>query len=714
MTETNTGSVRQSEQKRLFVYNAGFLVNKRLRRILTLAGYNIHLGLPKKTDRIGVWGNSPTAGRGRAVAKKRGASLLHVEDPFLRSLFPGRAGEPPAGLLLDQSGIHFDPGRPSDLEQILATSPLDDTALLNRARDAIARIRASNLSKFNAFDPDLPPPPPGYVLVVDQTLNDASVRASNGNTALFREMLVFAQEENPGAKVIIKIHPETSAGFRAGHFSASDENDRIQILSDPISPWELMDGAIGVYTVSSHLGFEAILAGHKPRVFGQPFYAGWGLTRDEFPLGRRTRNLTRAQLFAAAMILYPTWYDPFRDQLCELETVLDNLEAEVDAWRQDRQGWIASGISLWKRKQVKAIFGQNSRLSFSETTTNTASQRQMAWASKVAGSYSGARVEDGFLRSSGLGAKLVAPWSLVLDDLGIYYDATRPSRLEALIEKRTQLRPDQRQRAERLISFIVSNELSKYNTGTPAPDMPTGNRILVVGQVENDASVKKGCGTLRTNHALLQAAREANRNAIVIYKPHPDVEAGLRPGAIDAIEADVILTDCDPATILPRVDAVWTMTSLLGFEALLRGLTVTTFGTPFYAGWGLTRDRGEIPARRTARPDLAGLVHAVLIDYPRYLDPVTGRICPVEVLVERIASGQMPKRGIGNNTLCKLDRHFSYCLSECDDSCNHSEQQGKEHDRCAVVVRQEGGGNRDDTGKQQPPGIGGDAGFGGQ
>ncbi len=103
---------------------------------------------------------------------------------------------------------------------------------------------------------------------------------------------------------------------------------------------------MGVYTVSSQLGFEAIFAGHKPRVFGQPFYAGWGLTEDRHPhaLTRRGRALTRAQLFAAAMILYPTWYDPYHDTLCELEDAIDHASTPRPApgARITRAGWPAA------------------------------------------------------------------------------------------------------------------------------------------------------------------------------------------------------------------------------------------------------------------------------------------------------------------------------------------------------------------------------------
>jgi len=589
----------KGDPTRLYVYNGGFLTQKRVRRILSLAGYDIRLGLPGPDDMVGVWGNSPTAHRGLRVAEKHEAPILRVEDAFLRSLHPGRSGEPPLGLLLDRSGVHFDAAPPSDLEQLLSTHPLDDTALLNRARGAMGRVRELGLSKYSAFDPDLAPPDPGYVLVVDQTQGDAAVTASGGDAARFREMLVMAQEENPGARVIIKTHPETQSGHRAGFFSDQDLSDRVSFLNDPISPWPLLEGAVGVYTLSSQLGFEAILAGHKPRVFGQPFYAGWGLTQDETALPHRQRNLTRAQLFAAAMILYPTWYDPYRDQLCELETMLDTLEARTRAWREDRQGWTASGMRVWKRRHLQQMFGQHQKLRFTSEPPAARQKPHMIWARHAGQTQDVTRIEAGFLRSRGLGAQLVPPLSLVTDDQGIYYDPTRPSRLEDFIARRETLRPDQSLRAERLVARIVSDGLSKYNLGQDTPDLPPGHRILVPGQVEDDASVRLGTSSTRTNLELLKETRRANPDAVLIYKPHPDVEAGLREGQIEADGlADIIIHNGDPATLLTQVQEVWTMTSLLGFEALLRGVQVTTLGAPFYAGWGLTTDLDSVPARR--------------------------------------------------------------------------------------------------------------------
>ena len=285
----------------------------------------------------------------------------------------------------------------------------------------------------------------------------------------------------------------------------------------------------------------------------------------------------------------------------------------------------------------------------------------MCWAGKITEDLAAAgavRVEDGFLRSRGLGAALTPPLSLALDDLGIYYDPNQPSRLEQLIEASVTLPDHARQRAAALLRAITKSNLSKYNLGGAAlpAGLPAGRRILVPGQVEDDASILLGTKEVRTNQELLEAARRANPAAVILYKPHPDVEAGLRQGHVSKPEtlADAVLTATDPIAALSGVDEVWTMTSTLGFEALLRGKSVTCLGQPFYSGWGLTDDRAMPIARRAARPDLIGLVHAVLIDYPRYFDPLTGRPCPPEIAVSRLAQGDLHPSTFTNRFLSKL------------------------------------------------------------
>ncbi|MDO5703956.1 MAG: capsular polysaccharide biosynthesis protein [Paracoccus sp. (in: a-proteobacteria)] len=638
--------------RRLFAFNGGFWTGPRLRRILQLAGWRLCFGLPGPGDHVAVWGASPRAWRGRAIAARRGAGVVTVEDAFLRSILPGRARGPvarrgPIGLLIDPSGLHFDQSRPSLIETLIPQA----APRRAEAAAALARLRAADLSKYNAHLPDTPAPAPDYVLIVDQTRGDASLRGAGRET--FLTMLTAARDEHPDARLVIRAHPETAAGLRPGHLTRDDLRPGDLFCDAPVSPWRLVENARAVYAVSSQLGYEALLAGHRPRLFGAPFYAGWGLSQDE--TARPRGQATRDDLFAASHLTAPVWYDPCRDRLTDFHGALDQIEAEAKAWRQDHAGHLAYGMRLWKRSAIAHAFGNGAGVRFARRPS---SRVTLAWANRADAVPQAIRVEDGFLRSRGLGAALVPPLSLVADDCGIYYDPTRESRLERIIAAGPP--PGGRERAARLIARLTAAGLTKYNlTGTaPALPPPDGRRrILVPGQVEDDASIRLGAGAERTNLALLQRVRAENPDAMVIFKPHPDVEAGLRPGTVAAADlarlADVIARNAAPSALLAEVEEVWTITSTLGFEALLRRLPVVTLGAPFYAGWGLSRDLGPVPERRRARPDLDALAHACLIAYPRYVDPVSALPCPPEVALDRLADAERSPSGRGLRWLAK-------------------------------------------------------------
>jgi capsular polysaccharide export protein len=76
------------------------------------------------------------------------------------------------------------------------------------------------------------------------------------------------------------------------------------------------------------------------------------------------------------------------------------------------------------------------------------------------------------------------------------------------------------------------------------------------------------------------------------------------------------------------------MTSLVGFEALMRGKKVTTYGIPFYAGWGLTNDR--VNSKRSRVLSLDELVSATLLLYPKYIDPKSLKETTAEKVIEAI------------------------------------------------------------------------------
>ena len=492
--------VQSLRQKPVFWYSLGLLHKRRVARILALSGYQLSLGLPFAQAEVLIWGKSAAARRGQKIARRFNAPLLYCEDAFLRSLFPARLSqEPPNGVMLDKAGFHYDPAQPSDLEQILQHEPLNDPHELQRAEDAIFRLQDQHLSKYSAFDPYMPLPEPGFILLIDQTRGDGAVRASGGGQIDFDAMLAHAKAHFPDDKIIIRTHPETRLNLREGYFSAQHcDSPQITLFNRATSPWHLLEHAKAVYSFSSQLGFEAILAGHRPHIFGQPFYAGWGLTVDHKPMPSRSRKLSSSQLFLAAMIKYPIWYDTYRDRLCSLETILNNLEAKTRAWREDYQGWSASGISLWKRRHFRAFLSRYKSVKIQNTPDEDLKEnprKKMVWASaKQSAGKSVTRIEDGFLRSQGLGANLMPPLSLICDDLGIYYDPSQESRLERILLKMLPLRANQTQRIKTLQRRLIDHNLTKYNLHRTCNPQQETSCILVPGQVADDASVLCGGG----------------------------------------------------------------------------------------------------------------------------------------------------------------------------------------------------------------------------
>ncbi len=388
--------------------------------------------------------------------------------------------------------------------------------------------------------------------------------------------------------------------------------------------------------------------------------------------------LSPAQVFWAAYLKYAKWYDPYFERATDFKTASNILHAQARQYQDNQVQVICLGMRLWKRGFLRKYLSGNNNtplfhndIAAAVDAASIAEGQVLVWAGYETSELvdncalrdvSLIRVEDGFLRSVGLGAQLVAPISLAFDDRGIYYDPTRPSQLEWLINHSAGLSDMELSRAGDIRNRIVEIKMTKYNVAAASLKLPaiTGQKIILIpGQVEDDASILKGAGQVKTNLGLLQAVRKNFPDAYIVFKPHPDVEAGLRAGAVDIEDAfkfaDIIAAGSNMAALLEQVDHVATMTSLAGFEALLRGKTVTCYGSPFYSGWGLTDDKMRQISRRKARPSLNALIHACLVDYPRYWDPITGKPCPIEVVLERYERGQLQvKTGLSVRLLTKL------------------------------------------------------------
>jgi len=242
--------------------------------------------------------------------------------------------------------------------------------------------------------------------------------------------------------------------------------------------------------------------------------------------------------------------------------------------------------------------------------------------------------EDGFIRSSGLGADHIRPLSLVFDSQGIYYDSSCASDLESMMS-RYELTADEYERARALKTLLIEHRVNKYNIDLsvkPNIESNSQKKILVVGQVESDHSILRGAAAIQKNEELLAIVRQKNPQGFIIYKPHPDTLVSARSGAVKAdCYYDLLVEKGSILEIFEQVDEVHTITSLAGFEALLRNIPVFTYGMPFYAGWGLTNDDYAC-SRRERQIDLETLLFCALAKYPVYVNE-DGQPCEVEDVI---------------------------------------------------------------------------------
>jgi capsular polysaccharide export protein len=248
-------------------------------------------------------------------------------------------------------------------------------------------------------------------------------------------------------------------------------------------------------------------------------------------------------------------------------------------------------------------------------------------------------VEDGFIRSVSIGALHTPPMSLAFDKQDMYFNAQSKTDLEDLLAHYPfKDDPALMARAEKCMNDLLEMRLSKYNMGeTVEIEKIYGpkdrKRVLVVGQVERDASIQYGCSLRLKNNDLVRLAYEENPDAQIIYKPHPEVLHGTASPLSDPAEVrgicQILTQDISLADSFDTIDHVYTITSLSGFEALMRGLKVTTLGCPFYAGWGLTDDRQPNPRRHRAL-SVTEVFAAAYILYPRYFDPISQTSIDIE------------------------------------------------------------------------------------
>ena len=537
--------------------------------------------------------------------------------------------------------------------------------------------------------------PEPRLLLLDQCAGDASLTLGLVPEDVALRMYRRARELYPHHRLILKVHPDVLAGKRQSllyeAFKSHNLLHSIHVCGEDVSVMSFVESFPVVFTASSQSGFEALLHGCTVHTFGLPFYAGYGLTVDELAreavdsvirLGERDPDGTKAvvdarerqvlsvirrraaiadvtleKLFAAVYFKLCRYVNPVTGKRTYLEDILSLLSLQKKINAANRGGCVVYGVRRWRHEILSAYlhasegqvrFINDSQQALEECARSGATLVQWASAAdpKVTAkarlrSLPVLFVEDGFLRSRGLGSNYVRPFSLVCDQGGIYYDPASGSDLIAILNALPQ-RADRallRLRAASLRAEILRRGLTKYNVGVTGGAVENLKRalpqdrpvVLVPGQVEDDASVLSAGGVIQSNAALLKAVRERCPDAFIIYKPHPDVLALNRRGGKVSVGVsgktevsrvplyDLEVRDIAINALYDLVSEVHTLTSQSGFEALLRGLPVTVYGRPFYAGWGLTMDMQNFEERKSVLT-LDDLVAGVLILYPRYYD----------------------------------------------------------------------------------------------
>jgi len=140
-------------------------------------------------------------------------------------------------------------------------------------------------------------------------------------------------------------------------------------------------------------------------------------------------------------------------------------------------------------------------------------------------------------------------------------------------------------------------------------------KVLILGQSKTNFVLKVENPQNFTQKQLKQLVEDENPDAEIIY----------------ALDKDPIM--------FSSIDHIYTISSPLAIDALLRGIKVTLLGTPIYGGWGLTDDRVRFKNRKR-KLTLIELFYGLYLKYPRYLANVNNSSIGIHAACLRLASEQ--------------------------------------------------------------------------
>ncbi len=698
------------------------------------------------------WGNKTSFQQAKSYANELNLTVFSVDDGFLRSINTDTNNRHSLSLVVDDLGIYYDLTQASRLEKMILarlTSKNWSQQHYHYAQQIIQTIYEHNLSKYNTSlacpNLDKLTFSPKHVLVIDQVVGDSSIIGAglDNDTAQkqFTDMLINACKNHPKANIWIKTHP-AGKGYLTELNLAKTINfstNNIYILDNEVNPIALLKQVQHVYTVSSHLGFEALMlstVAEKKTVhcYGVNWYSAWGLTDDSGILsgGERLRqlyqqvkdrrfqksiDLDKKELLAPPLrkrALYPTkskdrmnaikendssitkgkvWegikvhveqlffsayldYSHYVDLITKTSSNIDNTMN----WLITNRHWhnqLKGKLTLYELNNTQLPTVRDF-VDFADTKIFV--KPQLSWKNCLHPNHffvklsnpllvSGLEnyhkltahkktdkvycMEDGFIRTNGLEKPATHPLSLVLDQQGIYYKATDPSDLEILLKNCPKLTQVEEDRVHALQQRLLSQRITQYPLADEEKsdqlnklDYVASKKILIVGQTKEHLSVQYCGSTIQSNAELINQVKQDNPYAYLIYKPHPDIEAGLQVDTVDKqtlSQVDMVALDTSMPDCLQAIDEVHTISSFAGFEGLLYNKKVVCYGLPFYAGWGLTVDKNKeiapisnylIRRQREQALTLEQLIYCTLIKYPLYHLPNGYGLAQVEQVID--------------------------------------------------------------------------------
>ena len=636
-----------------------------------LLGVQTVVGFPRPADARGLdfvvgWGDKPSAAGPRAFGSRHGVAFLAAEDGFLRSAGSHRIKPPPLSLVLDDEGIYYRAATPSRLERLILAAPGVDAARRAMAERALTRVRAEKLTKYNVLGPaPADAGRPVGILLVDQVYGDQSIAGGLATAASFAAMVTAALSEAAAGDIAVKVHPDVLAGRASGYLLEHARRHGLALIADAGNPFDLLARVGRVFTVSSQLGFEALVAGVPVRTFGVPFYAGWGLTLDTpteaaatAALARRGQPRSLLDLFGAAYIAYPRYADPVRCEAIGVEQAIDRLLEwrETLARRQARVTLVGAPLD-GRLAEAVAGGGGAAVTARSDLATAGAGGSALVWTGRRVTVPGAGGVRPGLVRDDRLAAAFGFDGGLLIDAAG---DPFAEGGALASLLAAGEVGAVERARAGAVLALLARTAFARIGLtaerrlGAPSGD-PAAPTVAVVLAADGAAAAPPGARLPAEAEIVAAVQAERPDAAVVVLRERPRPVRDLRR-AWRATLLPPRRISRPPARAMPamlgRVVALHTDAAASALDGLALGLPVVVHGPAIYAGWGFTLDRE--PPRRARRLTFEDFIALVAVMGTAWTDPVSGLPATAEEVMRIFEAEPVARPDPG--LLASLDR----------------------------------------------------------